>query len=241
MADRAGIEFMLPIGRWKGYGGLTDYQGETWETVSWACGLLAKTRRLIVFGTVHAPLIPPLIAAKEFVTADHIGEGRFGLNLVCGWNEGEFEMFGATLRDHQARYEYARGMARYRQARLVGARGVRFRRAFLQVEGGAVEAQALWRNPAVDHECRRLGDRPGLRDRQLRRAVLERYRAASHSRRPRVTSRACGPWRSRRAGRSKSIPSGSSPAGLRRGRRRTITGTPSSTMPIGRRSTTFWR
>jgi dimethylsulfone monooxygenase len=107
MADRAGIEFMLPIGRWKGYGGDTDYQGATWETVAWACGLLAKTERLTVFGTVHAPLIPPLIAAKEFVTADHIGEGRFGLNLVCGWNEGEFEMFGATLRDHEARYEYA--------------------------------------------------------------------------------------------------------------------------------------
>jgi len=30
MADRAGIEFMLPIGRWKGYGGDTDYQGATW-------------------------------------------------------------------------------------------------------------------------------------------------------------------------------------------------------------------
>jgi FMNH2-dependent dimethyl sulfone monooxygenase len=107
MADQAGIEFMLPIGRWKGYGGDTDYQGATWETVAWACGLLAKTDRLTVFGTVHAPLIPPLIAAKEFVTADHIGEGRFGLNLVCGWNEGEFEMFGATLRDHETRYEYA--------------------------------------------------------------------------------------------------------------------------------------
>ena len=107
MADRAGIEFMLPIGRWKGYGGETDYQGATWETVAWACGLLAKTNRLIVFGTVHAPLIAPLIAAKEFVTADHIGEGRFGLNLVCGWNEDEFEMFGATLRAHEARYEYA--------------------------------------------------------------------------------------------------------------------------------------
>jgi FMNH2-dependent dimethyl sulfone monooxygenase len=107
MADRAGIEFMLPIGRWKGYGGPTDYQGATWETVAWACGVLAKTERLTVFGTVHAPLIAPLIAAKEFVTADHIGEGRFGLNLVCGWNEGEFEMFGASLRDHEARYDYA--------------------------------------------------------------------------------------------------------------------------------------
>jgi FMNH2-dependent dimethyl sulfone monooxygenase len=107
MADEAGIEFMLPIGRWKGYGGDTDYQGATFETVTWAAGLLAKTRRLTVFGTVHAPLIAPLIAAKEFVTADHIGEGRFGLNVVCGWNEGEFEMFGATLRDHETRYEYA--------------------------------------------------------------------------------------------------------------------------------------
>jgi len=107
MADAAGIEFMLPIGRWKGYGGASDYQGATFETVTWACGLLAKTRRLTVFGTVHAPLIAPLIAAKEFVTADHIGEGRFGLNVVCGWNEGEFEMFGATLRDHATRHEYA--------------------------------------------------------------------------------------------------------------------------------------
>jgi FMNH2-dependent dimethyl sulfone monooxygenase len=107
MADEAGIEFMLPIGRWKGYGGDTDYQGATLETVTWACGLLAKTRRLTVFGTVHAPLIAPLIAAKQFVTADHIGEGRFGLNLVCGWNEGEFDMFGAELRDHETRYDYA--------------------------------------------------------------------------------------------------------------------------------------
>jgi FMNH2-dependent dimethyl sulfone monooxygenase len=107
MADEAGIEFMLPIGRWKGYGGDTDYQGETLETVTWAAGLLAKTKRLTVFGTVHAPLISPLIAAKQFVTADHIGEGRFGLNIVCGWNEGEFEMFGATLRDHETRYDYA--------------------------------------------------------------------------------------------------------------------------------------
>src|SRR5487761_1683740 len=61
MADEAGIDFMLPIGRWKGYGGDTDYQGATLETMSWASGLLAKTRRMPVFGTVHAPLFHPLI------------------------------------------------------------------------------------------------------------------------------------------------------------------------------------
>jgi FMNH2-dependent dimethyl sulfone monooxygenase len=107
MADEAGIEFMLPVGRWKGYGGDTDYQGETLETITWASGLLAATRRLTVFGTVHAPMFHALIAAKQFVTADHIGEGRFGLNIVCGWNEDEFTMFGANLLDHEARYEHA--------------------------------------------------------------------------------------------------------------------------------------
>jgi FMNH2-dependent dimethyl sulfone monooxygenase len=107
MADDAGIDFMLPIGRWKGYGGDTDFHGATLETMTWACGLLAATKRITVFGTVHAPLFNPIIAAKEFVTADHIGEGRFGLNIVAGWNEGEFEMFGVAQRDHETRYEYA--------------------------------------------------------------------------------------------------------------------------------------
>ncbi len=107
MADDAGIDFMLPIGRWKGYGGDTDYQGSTLETMTWASGLLSATKRITVFGTVHAPLFHPLIAAKEFVTADHIGHGRFGLNIVCGWNDGEFDMFGVQQRDHDRRYDYA--------------------------------------------------------------------------------------------------------------------------------------
>ncbi len=107
MADEAGIDFMLPIGRWKGYGGATDFHGSTLETITWAVGLLCATERMTVFGTVHAPLFHPLIAAKEFVTADHVGEGRFGVNLVVGWNEGEFEMFGVTQREHDARYAFA--------------------------------------------------------------------------------------------------------------------------------------
>src|SRR5262245_523568 len=107
MADEAGIEFMLPVGRWKGYGGDTDYMGTTLETITWATGLLGKTKRLVVFGTVHAPLFHPIIAAKQFVTADQVGQGRFGLNIVVGWNEDEFQMFGVTQREHEARYDYA--------------------------------------------------------------------------------------------------------------------------------------
>src|SRR6202000_3560732 len=96
MADEAGIDFMLPIARWKGYGGDTDFHGRTLETITWAVGLLGATKRMTVFGTVHAPLFHPLIAAKEFVTADHIGEGRVGVHIVVGWNHGQFDMFGGT-------------------------------------------------------------------------------------------------------------------------------------------------
>jgi dimethylsulfone monooxygenase len=107
LADDAGIDFMLPIARWKGYGGATDFHGNTLETITWAVGLLGATKRMTVFGTVHAPLFHPLIAAKEFVTADQIGEGRVGVNIVVGWNEGEFEMFGVQQREHDLRYDYA--------------------------------------------------------------------------------------------------------------------------------------
>lgn len=107
MADEGGMDFILPIGRWKGYGGATDFQGTTFETITWATGLLAHTKQITVFGTVHAPLFNPLVAAKQMVTADHVGRGRFGLNIVVGWNEPEFQMAGIRQRDHGGRYEYA--------------------------------------------------------------------------------------------------------------------------------------
>jgi dimethylsulfone monooxygenase len=107
LADDGGIDFLLPIARWKSYGTRGDYQAATWETITWATGLLAATRRITVFGTVHAPLFHPIMAAKQMVTADHISSGRFGLNVVVGWNEGEFDMFGVRQREHDERYEFA--------------------------------------------------------------------------------------------------------------------------------------
>jgi alkanesulfonate monooxygenase SsuD/methylene tetrahydromethanopterin reductase-like flavin-dependent oxidoreductase (luciferase family) len=106
MADDAGLEFLLPIGRWRGYGGESDFEGVSFETITWACGLLANTHSCTVFGTIHAPLFHPIVAAKQMATVDLLAEGRFGLNLVCGWNQDEFDMFGQEQREHDLRYEY---------------------------------------------------------------------------------------------------------------------------------------
>jgi alkanesulfonate monooxygenase SsuD/methylene tetrahydromethanopterin reductase-like flavin-dependent oxidoreductase (luciferase family) len=107
MADAAGIEFLLPIARWVGYGGKTDRQGINFETLSWASALLAATKDIVTFATVHVPLVNPIFAAKSCVTASHVGQGRFGLNVVSGWNANEFAMFGAQLREHDDRYGYS--------------------------------------------------------------------------------------------------------------------------------------
>src|SRR5215831_8419538 len=135
MADEFGIDFMLPIARWKGYGGDTDFHGESLESMTWAAGLLASTKNITVFGTVHAPLFNPLIAAKEFVTADHIGEGRLGVNLVVGWNEGEFEMFGVRQREHEARYAFAQEWIEVVKRAWSDERDFDFEGRFLRLKG----------------------------------------------------------------------------------------------------------
>jgi alkanesulfonate monooxygenase SsuD/methylene tetrahydromethanopterin reductase-like flavin-dependent oxidoreductase (luciferase family) len=105
IADTAGLEFILPIARWKGYGGETDVRGASFETLTHAAALAAITRRIAIFSTVHVPLVHPVFAAKALMTIDHVSRGRAGLNIVCGWNQDEFDMFGHHQAAHDDRYE----------------------------------------------------------------------------------------------------------------------------------------
>lgn len=108
MLDEAGIDFMLPIARWIGYGGETDFHGGVLETVTWATALLAHTRNITVFATVHTAANHPVVLAKQIATMSQIGAGRVGLNIVAGWNQPEYEALGLTLApDHETRYGYA--------------------------------------------------------------------------------------------------------------------------------------
>ena len=168
LADEAGIDFMLPVGRWKGYGGDTDYMGAAFETVTWACGLLASTKRLTVFGTVHAPLFHPVIAAKQFVTADHIGQGRFGLNIVVGWNEDEFQMFGATQRDHEARYDYAQEWLDAVKTAWGPQDDFDFNGQYIKLAKVRSKPKPCRRLTTLDHECGRFARRTVLCHPQLR-------------------------------------------------------------------------
>jgi alkanesulfonate monooxygenase SsuD/methylene tetrahydromethanopterin reductase-like flavin-dependent oxidoreductase (luciferase family) len=97
IADRAGLEFFLPIARWRGFGGKNRVREWSFETFTWAAALAAATEQIGLFMTVHVPLVHPLYAAKALATVDHVSQGRAGLNIVCGWNPKEFGMFGTPL------------------------------------------------------------------------------------------------------------------------------------------------
>jgi alkanesulfonate monooxygenase SsuD/methylene tetrahydromethanopterin reductase-like flavin-dependent oxidoreductase (luciferase family) len=108
LGDEAGIEFILPIARWIGYGGETDFHGSVLETITWAAGLLSHTQRINVFATVHTAFIHPVVAAKQLATIDQLGHGRVGLNVVAGWNKPEYDAFGVDLPEaHNDRYALA--------------------------------------------------------------------------------------------------------------------------------------
>ncbi len=89
-AEEAGLHFLFPVSRWRGFGGKTNYLGTSLETMTWASALLAVTQKIHVYSTVHIPVFHPLVAAKMGASLDHIGNGRWGINIVSGWSKEEF-------------------------------------------------------------------------------------------------------------------------------------------------------
>jgi FMNH2-dependent dimethyl sulfone monooxygenase len=105
VADDAGLEFILPVAKWRGYQGKANIYGRSFETLTHGAALSALTRRIAVFSTVHVPLVTPAFAAKAIATIDHISHGRAGLNIVCGWNQAEFDLHGVSI-DPDTRYDH---------------------------------------------------------------------------------------------------------------------------------------
>ncbi|SDQ70115.1 LLM class flavin-dependent oxidoreductase [Thermostaphylospora chromogena] len=134
IADRLGFEAMLPVARYRGMGGATNFNGSNFETHTWAAGLAQATENIMVFATIHVPTKHPIVAAKESVTVDHISNGRFGLNMTMGWYKAEMEMFGGTQREHDERYRYGSEWVHIVKRMWVEGEGVNFKGEFFEIK-----------------------------------------------------------------------------------------------------------
>jgi pyrimidine oxygenase len=107
IAEEQGFDFVMAMGKWRGFGGETGHWGRSLEAVTMMAGIAALTKRVKVWATLHAILHNPAVAAKMIATLDHVSGGRAGLNIVAGAYRGEFEQMDAwdASLDHDARYD----------------------------------------------------------------------------------------------------------------------------------------
>ena len=113
-AERHGFDFALSMIKLRGFGGRTEFWEHCLESFTLMAGLAAVTSRIHLFATAATLTIPPAIAARMASTIDSISHGRFGLNLVTGWQRPEYSQMGLWPGDaHFAhRYEF---LAEYAQ------------------------------------------------------------------------------------------------------------------------------
>ncbi|RKS07125.1 pyrimidine oxygenase [Nocardiopsis sp. Huas11] len=108
LADAHGFDFIMSMGKWRGYDGSTDHWGRTLESMTMMSGLAEATERVKVWATIHTNLFNPAIAAKMYTTLQEISDGRAGMNIVVGSYADEFGQMGLWNEDldHAARYRY---------------------------------------------------------------------------------------------------------------------------------------
>lgn len=109
LADEAGFEANVPYARWRGFveDNPRHRSGLTMDPYTWAAATSQITSNSGIFSTSHVPTIHPIAAAKQCATIDQVSGGRFGLNVVAGWNKPELDMFGAPMKEHDERYDMA--------------------------------------------------------------------------------------------------------------------------------------
>lgn len=109
MAEAANFEFVLSQSKYRGYGGASEHWDHSLESFTLMSALAATTSRIKLFSSVGVRAFHPAVVAKMAVTIDDISNGRFGVNVVAGWNAFEYEQMGLWPEDgyHQYRYGYA--------------------------------------------------------------------------------------------------------------------------------------
>ncbi len=93
---------------------------------------------------------------------DHISGGRFALNVVAGWSEPEFLMFGSSLQEYAHRYAQAAEWMQVITRLWSMSEEFDFDGSFYAINKGGVLSQAHPDTGAADHERRRLRSGPTL-------------------------------------------------------------------------------
>jgi pyrimidine oxygenase len=107
-AEAFGFDFALSMIKLHGFGGPSGFWDYNLESFTLMAGLAAVTKRIQLFATCAVLTMPPPLAARMAVTIDSISHGRFGINIISGWQRREYEQMGIWpgAEHYRRRYEY---------------------------------------------------------------------------------------------------------------------------------------
>ena len=109
-AEEANIDFCLSMVKLHGFGGPSRYWDACLDSFTSIAGVLARTNKIKLFATAPILAFPPAICARAAATMDSIAPGRFGINIVTGWQKAEYDTMGLWPGEshYMRRYDYAR-------------------------------------------------------------------------------------------------------------------------------------
>jgi pyrimidine oxygenase len=107
-AEKYGLDFVLSMIKLRGFGGKTEFWDHNLESFTLMAGLAAVTSKIKLFATSATLVMPPAIVARMVSTIDSISHGRFGLNVITGWQRPEYSQMGLWPGDEYfaKRYQY---------------------------------------------------------------------------------------------------------------------------------------
>ena len=191
-AEHYGLDFALSMIKLRGYDGPSEYWVHNLESFTLMAGIAAVTRRIQVFASVAVLTMPPALVARMAVTIDSIAPGRFGVNIVTGWQPKEYQQMGLWPGEaHFARrYDYVSEYVRIMQELWTTGRSD-FKGEFFQMDDcrlsprpsrpitlvGAGQSDRGMRFVAEYGDYNFLGS-PGLNEPNAPLVVLDRLNAA---------------------------------------------------------------
>lgn len=107
-AEHFGFDFALSMIKLHGFGGPSEFWDHNLESFTLMAGLAAVTDRIQLFATCAVLTMPPPITARMATTIDSISHGRFGVNIISGWQRREYTQMGMWpgAEHYKRRYDY---------------------------------------------------------------------------------------------------------------------------------------
>jgi len=107
-AENFGFDFALSMIKLHGFGGPSQFWDHNLESFTLMAGLASVTSRIQLFATCAVLTMPPPLTARMAVTVDSISHGRFGVNIISGWQRREYTQMGIWpgAEHYRRRYDY---------------------------------------------------------------------------------------------------------------------------------------